>query len=92
MHHFTEGDILQSAVGNFKGSPYSDSKLAMIHLTSELRRQLADTNVTAIAVNPGFVRSDIWRGLNANPTWGALWQAFTQIVALTPAEVCAAAS
>jgi hypothetical protein len=49
---------------------YSDSKLAMNLLSIELQRRLDDANVKpnghrarSVAVNPGAVASDIWRGV-----------------------------
>ena len=45
---------------------YSASKLAAILHSVELNRRYGDEHLTAIAVNPGSVNSDIWRGF---PTW-----------------------
>ena len=45
---------------------YSASKLAAILHSFELNRRYGDSNLTAIAVNPGAVNSDIWRGF---PHW-----------------------
>ena len=45
---------------------YSASKLAAILHSIELNRRYGDENLTAIAVNPGSVNSDIWRGF---PNW-----------------------
>uniref|UniRef100_A0A7S4EP80 Protochlorophyllide reductase n=1 Tax=Pseudo-nitzschia australis TaxID=44445 RepID=A0A7S4EP80_9STRA len=52
-----------------KGAPqnvYAASKLAAILHSLELNRRYADARLTAIAVNPGAVNSDIWRGF---PRW-----------------------
>ncbi len=42
---------------------YSTSKLANVLFTTELRRRLAGTGVTAVALHPGVVATDIWRKL-----------------------------
>ena len=50
-------------------SPYHDSKLYMLLLAVELNRfdrSFGDHLVRSIAVDPGAVRSDIWRG---TPAW-----------------------
>jgi NAD(P)-dependent dehydrogenase (short-subunit alcohol dehydrogenase family) len=44
-----------------RGSQYALSKLAAVAFAFELQRRLVGTGVTAIAVNPGGVASDIWR-------------------------------
>lgn len=52
-----------------KGAPlnvYAASKLAAILHSLELNRRYGDAQLTAIAVNPGAVNSDIWRGF---PKW-----------------------
>jgi len=61
MHHFAEGDFEQSIKPTFYKDSYRDSKLAMLLFTLALNRHLRDTRVTAVAVNPGAVNSDIWR-------------------------------
>ena len=45
---------------------YAASKLAAILHSVELNKRYGDKNLTAIAVNPGGVNSDIWRGF---PMW-----------------------
>lgn len=42
--------------------------------------------ITSIAVNPGFVRSDIWKDVHGIPLLGSVWDAFMATVALTPAQ------
>jgi retinol dehydrogenase 12 len=42
---------------------YADSKLANVLFSSELARQLVDTGVSAYALHPGVVASDIWRSI-----------------------------
>jgi retinol dehydrogenase 12 len=48
---------------------YSVSKLANILFTKELARQLAGTGVSAYAVHPGVVASEIWRRLPGPVLW-----------------------
>eukprot|EP00536_Pseudo-nitzschia_multiseries_P004051 jgi/Psemu1/302310/fgenesh1_kg.65_\ len=45
---------------------YAASKLAAILHSLELNRRYSDAQLSAIAVNPGAVNSDIWRGF---PNW-----------------------
>ena len=57
------------AMYNSKDAPtnvYSATKLAAILHSVELNRRYGDKNLTSIAVNPGAVNSDIWRGF---PMW-----------------------
>eukprot|EP00903_Cladosiphon_okamuranus_P008357 g8037.t1 len=65
MHHTGCTDWNSSAFGhpNRGGSTYPDSKLAMVLFAKELRRRFAasGSSATAFSVNPGAVRSDIWR-------------------------------
>eukprot|EP00752_Nemacystus_decipiens_P012085 g10715.t1 len=65
MHHGGGTDWESSIVGNSnrRGSTYGDSKLAMVLFAKELRRRFAasGSSATAFSVNPGAVRSDIWR-------------------------------
>ncbi|VEU36608.1 unnamed protein product [Pseudo-nitzschia multistriata] len=51
---------------NAPSNVYAASKLAAILHSFELNRRYADAHLTAIAVNPGAVNSDIWRGF---PKW-----------------------
>jgi NAD(P)-dependent dehydrogenase (short-subunit alcohol dehydrogenase family) len=43
---------------------YGRSKLANVLFTYELSRHLAGTHVTANALHPGMVATDIWRKVN----------------------------
>eukprot|EP01041_Mallomonas_annulata_P007970 gene7970-16316_t len=73
MHHYGDSDFRSSAytnkskLSNFTPrSHYSDSKLYMNFLTMEINRRFYtnDTSyqsILAVSVNPGAVRSDIWR-------------------------------
>jgi len=54
-------DFEASARGGDSLHNYQNSKLAMILFTSDLRQRLAGTQVKAFAVNPGAVKSEIWR-------------------------------
>ncbi|CAM9460744.1 unnamed protein product [Sphacelaria rigidula] len=66
LHHFG-GTHWEGAMAGHKGyinrDAYPDSKLAMVLFAKELRRRFAasGSTATAFAVNPGAVRSDIWR-------------------------------
>ncbi|CAM9996016.1 unnamed protein product [Ascophyllum nodosum] len=59
----------ESSAGGHKGhrgrSTYADGKLAMVLFAKELRRRFkaAGSSATAFSVNPGAVRSDIWRAV-----------------------------
>ena len=46
----------------------------------------AGSNVTAVAVNPGFVRSEIWRWIVGVPLIGPAYTALMRALALTPAQ------
>ena len=51
-------------------SQYALSKFAAIAFAAELQRRLVGTGVAAVAVNPGAVRSTIWRNCSrANLCW-----------------------
>jgi NAD(P)-dependent dehydrogenase (short-subunit alcohol dehydrogenase family) len=73
MHHTGTDQFIKSAYSNYPiASPYySDSKLYMTLLSLELNKRysLLNTalkqrkNVLALSVNPGGVRSDIWRSI-----------------------------
>lgn len=58
-HRFAEVRALR---GNAVRAGYAESKLALLLLSIELNGRFAG-KVTAVAVNPGAVRSDIWRGV-----------------------------
>lgn len=76
MHHVGSSDFLSSAyfgtrVGDspMDNNTYSDSKLYMNYLTMEINRRYAfppycsQRPITAVSVNPGAVRSNIWRAV-----------------------------
>lgn len=69
--------------------PYSQSKLAMLLLASELNRRCAGSGVIAVGVNPGAVASDIWRSMPA--LLSAVMAPMKRHCFLTPAQ-CAATS
>ncbi|HLL20704.1 MAG TPA: SDR family oxidoreductase, partial [Kofleriaceae bacterium] len=48
---------------------YSVSKLANVLFTKELARKLAGTQVTAYAVHPGVVATDVWRKVPGPVRW-----------------------
>jgi len=55
-------DRLRSPAGNITAMrEYAVSKLCNVVFTQELARRLAGTGVTAYALHPGVVASDIWR-------------------------------
>jgi NAD(P)-dependent dehydrogenase (short-subunit alcohol dehydrogenase family) len=63
---------------------YGRSKLANILFTYELSRRLAGSGVTANALHPGHVATNIWR--NDFGIFGPALLAFTQRIALTPEQ------
>jgi NAD(P)-dependent dehydrogenase (short-subunit alcohol dehydrogenase family) len=63
---------------------YGRSKLANILFTYELARRLADTNVTANALHPGHVATDIWR--TSFSILGPVIKWVLSLVALSPEE------
>lgn len=75
---------------SFSGmSTYTLSKLAMSMLALEWQRRLdaagEGSRVLCVAVNPGAVRSSIWRRV---PTWGAgCWDTFMSLAFLTAEQV-----
>lgn len=109
MHHTGQPDFKASSTRGFtvaekaKYSYYSDSKLYMNYLTSEVNRRLdagrdyslwAGENrppassgrpVVAISVNPGAVRSDIWR----NAPFQRIYNAIMKLIFLEVEEGCA---
>lgn len=50
-------------------SEYAVSKLANVLFTRELARRLAGTGVTAYALHPGVVATDVWRRIPAPVAW-----------------------
>ncbi len=72
--------------GETKFSPwraYQRSKLANILFTRELARQLDGTDVTANALHPGYVRTQIFR---AEGFTGWLLRRAAELFAITPEE------
>lgn len=69
VHRFSPSkpDFEASANGMDKMHNYQNSKLAMVLFTKELRRRLKGTQVSACAVSPGAVRSEIWRSWHGLP-------------------------
>lgn len=72
MHHEGNSEFERSAFSKYTSSDsfsyYSDSKLYLNYLTMDINRRFRDNvgdpkkrKVSAISVNPGAVRSDIWR-------------------------------
>lgn len=109
MHHTGQPDFRASSTRGFsvaekaKYSYYSDSKLYMNYLTSEVNRRLDPARdyslwagesrptgaggrpVVAISVNPGAVRSDIWR----NAPFQRIYNAIMKLIFLEVEEGCA---
>uniref|UniRef100_A0A7S0HAC3 Uncharacterized protein n=1 Tax=Hanusia phi TaxID=3032 RepID=A0A7S0HAC3_9CRYP len=81
-HHWGSRDVSRAVSSKKYPRQYQNSKLAMVHLTAELQRQYADTKVSSVAVNPGFVASDIWRGLDKDSLAGRTFRAAMAILAL----------
>jgi NAD(P)-dependent dehydrogenase (short-subunit alcohol dehydrogenase family) len=63
---------------------YGRSKLANVLFTYELSRHLAGTNITANAIHPGFVATDIYRKVNRLLT--LLIVPLIRLMALPPSE------
>ncbi|CAN0249928.1 unnamed protein product [Pylaiella littoralis] len=64
FHHVgTSTEWEAAACGSLRRWSYAESKLAMVLFAKELRRRFAavGSSATAFAVNPGLVRSDIYR-------------------------------
>ena len=63
---------------------YGRSKFANILFTYELSRQLTGSNITANALTPGMVATDIWKNVNRwlTPLINPVMQRFAQ----TPSE------
>ncbi|CAN0078618.1 unnamed protein product, partial [Scytosiphon promiscuus] len=91
MHH-TGGTDWESSVIGHPNSPlsstYPDSKLAMVLFAKELRRRFAaaGSSATAFSVNPGAVRSDIWR--NVPKLVMPIYDFFMRVFYLTPEQGC----
>lgn len=67
---------------------YGRSKLANILFTVELAKRLKGTGVTAYAVNPGVVHTELSRFVDQTVCPGASWlyNSFTRIVVKSPAQ------
>ncbi|CAM9258793.1 unnamed protein product [Hapterophycus canaliculatus] len=65
FHHMSGTNWEAAAGGILQRWAYPESKLAMVLFAKELRRRFAaaGASATAFAVNPGVVRSDIYRSL-----------------------------
>mmetsp|Transcript_24167 Transcript_24167/g.53584 ORF Transcript_24167/g.53584 Transcript_24167/m.53584 type:complete len:399 (-) Transcript_24167:107-1303(-) len=59
-HNFADPSLNLEAAAQSKGNHYCESKLWMLLLAVELQRRKL-RGIRALAVNPGAVRSDIWR-------------------------------
>lgn len=75
MHHYCHADKQDEsywrrnalfASASADGNSYSASKLAALLFTIELNKRYKSKGLRSIAVNPGAVNSDIWRGY---PSW-----------------------
>ncbi len=62
-------DDLQGARRYSGMKAYGQSKLALVMWTYDLTRRLAGTGVTANAVHPGFVASDLYKASFGNIKW-----------------------
>ena len=63
-------DALRRPTASYTGIPeYEVSKLANVLFTAELARRLEGTGVTAYAVHPGVIASDIWKRIPAPFRW-----------------------
>ncbi|EKX45611.1 hypothetical protein GUITHDRAFT_108486 [Guillardia theta CCMP2712] len=82
MHHWGSKDVSKAVSSGKYPRQYQNSKLAMVHLTAELQRQYAETRVSSVAVNPGFVASDIWRGIRPDSLVGRMFRLAMAVLAL----------
>lgn len=63
-------DAVRRSTPSLTGLPeYAVSKLANVLFTRELARRLAGTGVTAYALHPGVVATDVWRRIPAPVAW-----------------------
>src|SRR5262249_39593823 len=58
---------------------YSASKHGLLGLTRALAAELADESITAVAISPGFVETDLTAGLRADPQKSAALLAQTPL-------------
>lgn len=77
-------DDLESGRGNFGIKAYARSKLANVLFTYELARRLDPRQVTANAVHPGGVATDLWK--TNFPVIGPALKWVTGLFALTPEQ------
>jgi NAD(P)-dependent dehydrogenase (short-subunit alcohol dehydrogenase family) len=83
-HVMGSGDFSLDRLQRLSGFPaYSQSKLANVMFTYELARRLDGRGVTANAVHPGFVATNLWAW---EGIWGDLLQRITELIALSPEE------
>mmetsp|Transcript_2728 Transcript_2728/g.6228 ORF Transcript_2728/g.6228 Transcript_2728/m.6228 type:complete len:197 (-) Transcript_2728:292-882(-) len=79
-----------AAEGVSQGWRYPDSKTAaLFHALHLQRTKLKGSNVTALAVNPGFVHSDIWRGIAKKKVVGSIYVTLMYLFAVSTAQGCA---
>jgi len=62
-------DDLQMEKNYSSFKAYSNSKLANILFTKELAKRLEGTNVTAVSLHPGFIKTEIFRNIDNNPSF-----------------------
>ncbi len=48
---------------------YANSKLGNILFTKELAKRLEGTGVTAVSLHPGFIKTEITRNIDNNPSF-----------------------
>jgi len=91
MHHFGHSDweICLDAKKNSFGQAYSPSKLAMCFFTRALNRSMLvekGHGIRAFSVNPGAVRSDIWRSVPM--IVAPIYDAFMRVAYLDVSQGC----
>ena len=95
MHHMADPALFlpdETLLGHLRAD-YSESKLAMNLLARSLRRQddvfddKDQKKLEGVAVNPGFVQSDIWR--YTNPFVKPVFDFLMSFLALCPDQVAA---
>lgn len=78
------GDVLSCR--HRRAPYYALSKLAAVSFAAELQRRLTGTGVTAVAVNPGAVASDIWR--HVPPLHGCWFRPLMSVAFLSSEQGC----